>query len=148
MNRKPHNKIAVTTTRQPAGKATKNAAPKARKPNPRKLQEVEAPQDSTPELPPYMNSTVQRHDCTGYCVVFLDAYPEQASDPTFLQRFQDAMHAIAFRLCVSAETDMFDLELRPFVIGRAAGEQGAETPTPTPTPADPDQDGEATSAPS
>lgn len=134
MNRKTSQNPKTVAAEKPQGKASTQAAAKARattkKASPRKTKRADAPRRQAQERPPCVSRTVQLHQCNGICVIFLDASPVITGDPHFKDRFQDALRTTNFRLCFSTETDAYDFELTPFYLECPDAEEGGEGQAP------------------
>jgi hypothetical protein len=130
MNRKTNQIPKTVAAEKPKGKASTQAAAKARATtktaNPRKRQQADAPQNQARQRPTCVSRTVQLHQCNGICVVFLDADKVITGDPHFKDRFRNALQTTNIRLCFSTETDAYDFELTPFYLECPEAEEGGE----------------------
>lgn len=130
MNRKTSQNPKTVAAEKPQGKASTQAAAKARattkKASPRKTKRADAPQRQAQERPPCVSRTVQLHQCNGICVIFLDADKVITGDPHFKDRFRNALQTTNIRLCFSTETDAYDFELTPFYLECPEAEEGGE----------------------
>lgn len=134
MNRKTNPTPKTIAVEKPKGKASTQAAAKARaatkRASPRKTKRADAPLRQAQERPPCVSRTVQLHQCNGICVIFLDASPVITGDPHFKDRFRNALRTTNIRLCFSTETDAYDFELTPFYLESPNAEVGGEGQAP------------------
>lgn len=130
MNRKTNQNPKTVAAEKPKGKASTQAATKARATtktaNPRKTQQADAPQNHVRQRPTSVSRTVQLHQCNGICVIFLDADKVITGDLHFKDRFRNALRTTYIRLCFSTETDAYDFELTPFYLECPEAEEGGE----------------------
>ncbi|MDP3324613.1 hypothetical protein [Hydrogenophaga sp.] len=130
MNRKTNQNPKTVAAEKPKGKASTQAATKARATtktaNPRKTQQADAPQNHVRQRPTSVSRTVQLHQCNGICVIFLDADKVITGDLHFKDRFRNALRTTNIRLCFSTETDAYDFELTPFYLECPEAEEGGE----------------------
>lgn len=128
MNRKTSQNPKAVAAEKPQGKASTQAAAKAtattKKTSSRKTKPADAPQHPARQGPACVSRTVQLHQCSGICVVFLDADKVITGDPQFKDRFRDALRTTNIRLCFSTETDAYDFELTPFYLECPDTEEG------------------------
>lgn len=134
MNRKTNQNPKTVAAEKPKGKASTQAATKARATtktaNPRKTQQADAPQNHVRQRPTSVSRTVQLHQCNGICVIFLDADKVITGDPHFKDRFRHALETTNIRLCFSTETEVYDFELTPFYLEGPDAEEGGEGQVP------------------
>lgn len=127
---KPKTAAAKKSTARASNKPSTKAKAKGRKASQRNPEQEASQQDQAQELPAYATRPVQLHECLGICVIFLDTNPLGDSDPTFIDRFREALATRDLELLVTTETEVFDLLLRPFCLDKPSGTQGAEAPAP------------------
>ena len=131
MNRKTTPKANTQPAAPKSGKSSQSG--KSGKPKP-----TTAHQDSPPEQQPFPSRPVQLHQLYGVCGVVLDPGELGATDPQIIERFRAALVAKSFYCLFSTETDVFDLELTPYVFpalektadGKAQSAKGTSSTAP------------------
>lgn len=130
MKHKTNQNPKTVAAEKPQSKASTRAAAKARattkKAGSRKTKRADAPRRQAQERPACVSRTVQLHQCTGICVVFLDASPVITGDPHFKDRFRHALETTNIRLCFGTGTDAYDFELTPFYLECPEAGEGGE----------------------
>ena len=134
MKHKTTQNPKTVAAEKPIGNASTQAAAKARattkNPSARKTKWADAPRRQAQHRPACVSRTVQLHQCSGICVVFLDANPTITGDPHFKDRFRNALRTTNIRLCFSTETDAYDFELTPFYLECPDAEESGEGQAP------------------
>ena len=126
----PKTASAKKSTAKAANKHSAKANAKGRKGSQHTSDQETSKQDQTQELPAYATRPVQLHECLGTCVIFLDSMPLGDSDPTFLDRFREALATMYLELHVTTDIEVFDVLLRPFCLDKPSQAEGAEAPAP------------------
>lgn len=111
MNRKT---IPKDNTQPAAPKSDKSS--QSGKAKPRQSKATTAQQDRPQEQQPFPSRPVQLNQLTAICGVVLDPAQLTATDPQIIERFRAAVQSQNFYCLFSTETDVFYLEMMPFVL--------------------------------